>query len=185
MRPAFRSTLFIAALLVASTISLVAGAALSNTGRARVRFTAIGPAGMKIVGKTSELQIVDDGKMVMVKVPLRHLKTGIGLRDRHMRDKYLEVGRYPDTRLAVARSALQAPEDGASVEGDATGRLTLHGQTHGVRFHYRARNDGGVYHVSGSLRLNMKDYGITVPSYFGVSVKPVVRVGVHFQVADR
>src|SRR3954447_13789702 len=36
-----------------------------------------------------------------IKVDLQTLETGIGLRDRHMRDKYLEVGKGPDFSVAT------------------------------------------------------------------------------------
>jgi hypothetical protein len=47
----------------------------------------IGP----IVGKTSELNVIDDAKTVRIAVLWGNLTTGIGLRDKHMRETYLET----------------------------------------------------------------------------------------------
>ena len=46
---------------------------------------------------------------VVITVPLANLSTGIGLRDHHMKEKYLEVQKYPSATLTIARSALKFP----------------------------------------------------------------------------
>lgn len=181
----FSNTLVLGgALLVGATTALVAGAQLSAAGTPDVRFVAVGPVGMKIEGKTSDLKVADDGKTITVDVPLAHLKTGIGLRDRHMRDKYLQVDKYPDAKLTVERSALHLPADGATLDADAPGRLVLHGHAKNVTFHYSAHRAGNSYSVSGRVHVDMHDYGIEVPSYLGVTVKPGVAVNVRFSASD-
>ncbi len=162
-----------------------AGAALSAQPGARVSFTSVGPAGMKIVGTTSELITTDDGQSVTVTVTLTHLSTGIELRDKHMREKYLEVQTYPTAVLTVPRAMLTFPAAGASLAGDPQATVTLHGQTRPTPFHFAATNDGGSYRVDATLHINMRDYGITVPSYLGVTVKPDVDIDVHFTALDR
>ena len=42
-------------------------------------------------GTTHQLRIEDDGTTLKITVSLAGLQTGIGLRDRHMREKYLQV----------------------------------------------------------------------------------------------
>lgn len=165
-----------APVLLSLLVPLAADARLSSAGGASVAFTAIGPAGMRIIGTSSELAVADDGQSVAITVPLAKLKTGIDLRDRHMRDKYLEVGRFPNAELVVARSAVHA-QDGA---GDAMGTMKLHGRTKSVPFHYVVHHEGSVLRVSGTVRVDMRDYGIDVPGYFGVKVKPEVDVDVKF-----
>jgi polyisoprenoid-binding protein YceI len=139
---------------------------------------------MRIVGTTKELTVDDDGANVRIIVPLANLQTGIGLRDRHMREKYLEVTQFPNAELQVARAALKLPAPGAEASADARGTLKLHGKTKEVAFRFSAKRDGSAYHVSGALRVNMNDFGIEAPSYLGVSVKPDVDVDVRFDAAD-
>ncbi len=162
-----------------------ADATLSAQPGSSVSFTAAGPAGMKIVGTTSELAAGDDGQSVTITVTMTHLATGIELRDKHMREKYLEVQTYPTATLTVPRAALVFPAAGATQTGDSQGSLTLHGQTHPSTFHYSATNNAGAYKVDATVRVNMHDFGITVPSYLGVTVKPDVDVEVHFTATDR
>ena len=87
--------------------------------------------------------------------------TGIRLRDKHMKEKSLEVQKYPNAELRVARTALQLPKG-----GDATGAVTLHGQTRNVPFHYVAKPDGDTWKINGAMRIDIKQFGIEVPSYY-------------------
>jgi polyisoprenoid-binding protein YceI len=172
-----------AALLAMVTFSLVAAAKLSRTGDATTSFTAAGPAGMNIVGQTKDMAVADDGTTVTVTVPLANLTTGIELRDKHTKNA-LETGTYPNVELKVARSALKFPAGGAETSGDAPGKLTMHGQTKDVTFHYSAKLDGDTLSVKGSAQINLNDYNIKPPSYLGVSVKPDVGIATAFQAKD-
>jgi len=181
---ATRRSLFVAA-VSASLFSLsVAGhAALTSSSDAHVTFRASGPAGMTIQGTTTDLKVSEDGGNVVVDVPLANLNTGIDLRDHHMKEKYLEVPKFPSTTLVVARTALKFPPPDGHAEGDAQGTLKLHGQSRPVTFHYEAKGAPGGFAVQGKFRVNMNDFGITVPTYLGVTVKPDVDVSASFNVA--
>lgn len=163
----------------------LAEAKLARTAdKADVRFLATGPGGLKIDGSTNTLTIVDDGQLLKIFVPLNTLDTKIDLRNKHMREKYLQTEQYPNAELQVARSALKFPTAGASTSGDAPGTLTIHNTSRPVTFHYEAKADGTVLDVTGSIRLKMTDYGVTEPCYLGVCVKPDVDITVHFRATD-
>lgn len=172
--------------LLAVVVVLLVGHGVANAvvrkGPAHVRFVAIGPMGMKIEGNSTTLDVKDDGHTAVIAVPLAPLKTGIGLRDRHMRDEYLEVSRFPDARLAVDDGAARLPDDKPAVDAAVRGKLTLHGQTRAVLVHYHAARSRDGIDVTGTLHIDMTDYGIRVPSYYGVTVKPGVDIDVEFQV---
>jgi polyisoprenoid-binding protein YceI len=161
-----------------------ASAHLATSGEPSVSFTATGPAGMRFGGQSKDLTVQDDDAAIVVAVTLESFDTGITLRDKHMREKYFEVQKYPKAKLRVEHSALQLPDVNGDTSADAQGRLELHGQTHPVTFHYTAKR-GTDYAVSAKMRINMKDYGIDVPTYLGVTVKPDVDVEVKFHVVDR
>ena len=88
-------------------VSTVALAGWTKAGVGQATFSAIGTGGFKMEGKTPTVDVTDDGKVVTVVVGLTELVTGISLRDRHMRDKYLEVSKFPTTTLTVAIDALK------------------------------------------------------------------------------
>lgn len=174
-----------AAILVSALVAAAsADAAFQKTGDASVRFTASGPGGMVIEGKGSSLWTIDDGKTVRVVVQLTAITTGMALRDKHMKEKYLETGKWPDAELVVNRADLKLPSAGAGAPTSASGTLKLHGVNRGTKFTYTATRDGDLYKVNGTVHVNMKDHDIAEPGYLGVKVKPDVDVSVSFVVKD-
>jgi polyisoprenoid-binding protein YceI len=168
---------------LAVSVSAHARAALTGCTDCHVNFLASGPAGMKIEGSTPDLTIADQGDNIVITVPLANLTTGIGLRDRHMKEKYLEVAKYPSATLTVARSALKLPAGADKAEGDAPSTVNIHGQSRPVTVHYEAKRDGSTFSTRGKFHINMTDFGITVPSYLGVTVKPDIDINASFRAA--
>ena len=165
-------------------LSSAAVAAVSQTGPAAASFTGKGPAGFKLEGKSDQVIVKTEGTRVMVTVPLAKLDTGIDLRNRHMREKYLETDKYPNATLVVDRSSIKLPAEGASVQGTGTGEMTLHGKTKPVSFQYVIRRESGVYLAEGKVPLNIKDFDIFIPSYLGVTVKPEIETAVTFRFTE-
>lgn len=155
-------------------------AATRVTGEPTAGFHGRGPGGFSLQGTTHQLRVEDDGTLLKVVVPLAGLQTGISLRDRHLRERYLEVEKYPDAVLELPWSAVKLPSDGQTTEGTAPGKMTLHGKSHEVQVKYRVTRTGNRYQVTGNVPLNINDYGIDVPSYFGVTVQPDIDASASF-----
>jgi polyisoprenoid-binding protein YceI len=172
-------------ILAALFVPAIAGAQLKDLGSNDISFLATGPMGMKIKGSTSELALGDDGKVVDVQVPLAKLSTGIALRDKHMKEKYLEVQKYPTAELKVPKAMVHVPAAGQQLQGKFSAPLVLHGKTLEVIVGYTARRDGDRVHVDASFQIDMRRFGIEQPTYMGVTVKPQVDVEARFDVADR
>ena len=170
--------------MLALAVAAPASAALSTNGEAKVVFKAAGPAGLSFEGKGQDVKLKEEGNSVLVSVKLDGLVTGIELRDRHMKEKYLETAKYPTATLEVDKSKIHFPE-GSAVTGSADGKLTLHGVTRTVTVTYRADGDSKKAKVDGSMRFNMKDFMIEVPSYLGVTVKPTIDVEVKLGVVNK
>ena len=164
--------------------SVAAHARLARVAAPEIAFTLIGPAGMKINGTGNQLRVVDDGQSVKITVPLAAMKTGISVRDKHMHEKYLQTPNYPSSELTVSRSALKIPAEGANVNQETTGDLLLHGKHKPVNFRYTCTREGSKLKVHGAMHLNMNEFGIEVPVYLGVTVKPDVDVVANFEVTD-
>lgn len=171
-------------LLMFATVVAPADAALGRGRDAGVSFHATGPAGLKIEGKTNAFTVSEQGGKVHFVVPLAGLDTGIALRNKHMREKYLEVGKYPNAELVVERSALEMPADGTEASGSVAGMMTIHGRSRPVQVTYKAQRSGASLSISGGVHLNIKEFGIDVPSYLGVTVKPDIDVYVRARVDD-
>ena len=118
-------------------------------------------------------------------VNLRTLDTGIDLRNEHLRENYLQVGRGPGFDTATL-SAIDlngfnpaAPER----KGSFTGLLTLHGVTRPVTGAFDVRQAGAGLRVTASFPVDLTTYGIPKPRYLGVGVKDIVQVEVAFVVS--
>lgn len=159
---------------VLATTSALAG--WSKVGEGSAAFKGVGPAGFKIEGKTKSVDVKDDGKALTVTVSLKDLETGIELRDRHMREKYLEVDKHPDATLTVPLDAVKWPDDGKTSEGEAKGTFAVHGKSKEITFKYKVTNAQGTYAVEGEAPINFKDFEVNVPSYMGITVKPDITV---------
>jgi len=177
------SRLLVGAILGGALLVGADASAYTRTGAAEVSFHAKGTAGMQLVGKTSELELKEEGDHLLIRVPLANLDTGIALRNRHMREKYLEVARFPTADLRVAKADLAIPSSGEHA-GNAAGQFSLHGVTRPTKVAYRAVRTAHGWHVTGTLHVQMNDHGITIPSYFGVTVQPDVDVQVAFDAAE-
>jgi polyisoprenoid-binding protein YceI len=179
-----RRSILVTLALSVLCVSLVASAKLQSVGDADIRALAVGPAGMKINCRSSQLEAEEkDGKLV-ISAGLTDIKTGIGLRDKHLRD-YLETDKYPKAKLTVDKSKLKLPPNDKTTKGEATGQLSLHGVTKPFKFSYKANRTGSDYHVQGLAQIDLRDHDIKVPCYLGVCVQPEVKLKVKFKLRDK
>jgi polyisoprenoid-binding protein YceI len=118
-------------------------------------------------------------------VDLRTLETGIGLRNAHLREKYLEVdkGRGFDTATLSEIHLKGLNADAPEGKGSFTGSLTLHGASKMVTGAVDVRQASGGLRVKASFPVLLSDYSISKPRYLGVGVKDSVQVEVVFVVS--
>src|SRR4030095_12114989 len=108
-----------------------------------------------------------DGTLV---VDLRTLDTGIGLRNEHLRENYLEVGKGPGfdaatlSEIDLDKFDPDAPEG----KGSFTGLLTLHGVTKPVTGVVDVRQAGAGLRVQASFPVDLATYSIRTPPYLGL-----------------
>jgi polyisoprenoid-binding protein YceI len=149
----------------AMTSVVRASAGLSSAGDSTVKFEAQGPAGMKINGTSGGVRAAEaDGKIKIV-APTTGFQTGIGLRDKHLRD-YLESDKMPEAVLVVDRTKITLPTDAATT-GSVTADLSLHGVTRPTKVGYRITRGPNGYQVHGSIT-SASDFKIKKPCYLGV-----------------
>jgi polyisoprenoid-binding protein YceI len=162
----------------------LAAAKVSGASGSSVVFKATGPAGLNIEGKTSTLNVKEDGDTVTFTVPLNTVKTGIALRDEHMcKDKALDCAKHPTAELKIKRADIKL-EDGKETSGEAPGKMTLHGQTKDVKVKYKVKKAGGDVTVDANTTIKYTDYGIQKAEYLGAEVKPDVTLKVTSTLKD-
>lgn len=108
-------------------------------------------------------------------VDLMKLETGITLRDRHLRNNYLEVQKGPD--FAVAKMVNLKLEK-LPGKGTIRGLLTLHGQQREVTGVADIQPQGAGYRVEASFPVRISEFQIPEPTYLGVGVKDEITIRV-------
>jgi polyisoprenoid-binding protein YceI len=97
-------------------------------------------------------------------VDLNTLDTGIGLRNRHMRENYLHTDKFPKTHFAAKLvKAIKLNENEYNVE--AEGKFFVHGvEKQKVITGKLQKIDSENYKVSAEFVVALSDYNIEIPS---------------------
>lgn len=116
---------------------------------------------------------------------LSTIDTGISLRNQHLREKYLEVGKGQAFDKAVLSEIAVADAAGTDFQGKTafSGTLLLHGVRHAVSGTAEIRRAGTATQVDASFPLTLTDFSIVPPEYLGVGVANRVMVKVQLTVA--
>lgn len=179
-----RSTLAYSVLGLALLTPVVAAAALTSAGKSLARFSVSGPLGLQINGETSGVNVSESGGTITVKVPTGAFKTGMDLRDEHLKTT-LHAAEHPYAYLTVKRSELSFPTKDKPTKGTAKARFKLNGIEKPVVVNYSAKTkDDGVIRAAGDLTIDIQDYGIAKPCYLGVCTDTKVNIVVKFRAKD-
>jgi polyisoprenoid-binding protein YceI len=162
-------------LVVGAMLASAAFAGWSKQGEASTSFSGAGPAGFKIEGAITAVTVEDDGKAMTITSDLSTIETGIGVRNKHLKED-AEAEKFPKITLKIPADQFVAPADGKESEGDGKGTFGLHGQTKEITFHYKAKTKGNVTDVDASADVNVNDFGIKIRSYMGITVKPDIKI---------
>jgi polyisoprenoid-binding protein YceI len=185
--PRWTRVAWLLALLVLSPAARTPGADSSwHVARGDVRVACPLTVGGSFEAKTSAIQgTVTAGAAGAplggeLSVDLTTLDTGIGLRNEHMRNKYLEVGRGQGFDHAVLSGIRLGDADPKAFQGKTafTGTFLLHGTTKPVSGQATIRRDGAQVRVDASFPVTVSAFGIEKPQYLGVGVRDQVTVNV-------
>ena len=118
---------------------------------------------------------------IYFEVDLASLDTGIGLRNRHMRDNYLEVEDYPYATFSGAIDSVAATAPG-QFEVHASGVLAMHGRERSLSPPCEVSELGAGYRVACSFSVLLSDYQIKIPKIMFLKVADEVRIELEFAV---
>jgi polyisoprenoid-binding protein YceI len=115
-----------------------------------------------------------------LRVDLQTLETGIAIRDRHMRENYLEVEKGPEFAVATFE---QIRIDKLEGKTTFTGTLLLHGQRKEISGTADLQQRDGRIRVQAQFPIRVSEFQIPKPSYLGVGVRDEIQVKVTLTVA--
>lgn len=168
--------------LMMPSLAMAAVQKLSASG-GQVEFLAVGkPSFIKINGTgsaaTGTASLDGDKVQGNFSFDLTTLNTKIAKRDEHMKEKYLQVDKFPKATLELKSVK---PIAGWSVkkpkldEADFEGVLTLHGQTQPVKGKFSISDKSAV---DVAFKIKLTDFKVDIPSFAGITVADEVEVKV-------
>jgi len=136
-------------------------------------------------GKTSDVTgtIVADptnpaGASVQLTINVDSLDTGVGLRNKEMRERYLETNKFGSASFqSISVAAPPSIAANQPIEIRVIGEMTLHGVTKRMTIPVRVVliPDGRI-HATSNFKIHMPDFGISVPHSILVTVNDEVPV---------
>jgi polyisoprenoid-binding protein YceI len=166
-----------------------------NTGT--IKFYAVGnPSAIHIdgvgTGPEGKLEVVADDKSSKIAgqfvFDLNSLNSGIEMRDSHMKEKYLEVEKYPLAKFTIETINL----DGNILKNfnksnlSFSGVLNLHGKDKPIsgvtEFKTIAKDD---LRVIAKFKVKASDFNIDIPSFAGIVVTDEIDIEVEAQAVTK
>ncbi len=167
----------------------LAAAQLELVPSSVVEYTASDPAGSwsgraPVAGLAFTLD-PQNVRAASLSVTLRpgQFDSGNFIRDANARRAVFETAAYPDIRfdLTRARTAANRLADGATLQVELSGTLTMHGVTREVTTTATVSRAGATVRATGAFQVLLSDYAMKRPSFFGTSVDDAVQVAFDVQ----
>jgi polyisoprenoid-binding protein YceI len=112
-------------------------------------------------------------------VDLNTLDTGIGLRDKHMRDNYLETEKYPFAEFTGKFNAIPGLTIGSKTPVTANGKFKIHGVERQIQVKGTlSKNVKGELELDAGFDVLLSDYKIPVPKlvFYELAEKQTVTI---------
>jgi len=121
------------------------------------------------------------GSELHFEVELASLDTGIGLRNRHMRDNYLQVEKYP---YAVFSGSIAQVEStgGDTLQVTAKGEMQIHGKKKQMSIPCTVNSEDSGYRVHGAFTVLLSDFDISIPKIMFLQLDNEIHLEVDFAV---
>lgn len=120
-----------------------------------------------------------DSSQFYFEVDLNSLDTGIGLRNRHMRENYLHTKKYPYASYTGEIESVERASDSTFLVACA-GQMTIHGVTRDLRAVDTVVVRGGGYRVSVGFPIALPDYDIEIPKLMFLKINETVQLHLSF-----
>jgi polyisoprenoid-binding protein YceI len=114
-------------------------------------------------------------------VDLNSIDTGIGLRNRHMRENYLETDKYPFAhfkgKLVKAEKTSEGP-----VDVTADGTMFIHGVEKQISINGKMISDGNDFRLQADFITPLTDYNIEIPKLMFFKIDENMKLKVDFYI---
>ena len=113
-------------------------------------------------------------------VPVASLRTGIKLRDEHMRKYIFETadGEQPDVQFSAKHAQCSQTPNTGVYTCLTSGVLSIRGTARPIQLELKVSKNGDGFKVTADTMVTLSSYGIERPSQFGVKTEDTVRIHV-------
>jgi polyisoprenoid-binding protein YceI len=140
----------------------------------------------EFTGKSSDLNgLIDLEKNLLdFFIDLNTIKTGIGLRDRHMRENYLETKKFP---FAEFTGQINSPKElikGQSIKVTAKGKFKIHGVEREIEVPGTLTlTDGNSIQLDATFKILLSDYQISIPTivFYELAEEQIITINVRLK----
>lgn len=175
-------------ILLFQTVTLAKNLEVDTTRQNEVNFLANSTFGdvegitHKIAGYVKwEGEDTLSGSEIYFEVPLDSIDTGVGLRNKHMREKYLETEKYPKAIFEGRISSWTADRtDSNKFRVSSEGTLSIHGVEKTIFVSGTFTKEENHYRVQYFFPLNIKDFNIKKPRFLLVSMDQNIHLKLDF-----
>lgn len=131
-----------------------------------------------------ENNILTANSSLYFEVDLNTLDTGIGLRNRHMRENYLQTDKYRFASFKGKITNVTAVSQG-SFKVDVDGAMTIHGVTQSIKITGTlAKTDESSYNLKSDFTVKLSSYNIEIPSIMMVKLSEVIELHLNFNLQE-
>jgi polyisoprenoid-binding protein YceI len=102
-------------------------------------------------------------------------------RDFFIRTIYLQTDRYPNADFTSTSASIPSGIESGPITVTVAGKLTVHGVTKPVTTQLQAQRNAGGVEVAGSMNVDMRDFGVEVPSISFTKAESGVVIEYHLQ----
>lgn len=161
--------------------SFLWGESLIVQPESKIAFSAVGKPGfIRISGEGAEasgrLQYDNASLSGDILFAIKSISTGIDMRDSHLKEKYLEIAKFPEAKLTFVNLKIPSLEE---KELKWTGKLSLHGKEHEVSGEAELHcKDFKPCEVKTSFPIMLEDFAVDIPTYAGITVAKKVDIEV-------
>jgi len=113
-------------------------------------------------------------------VDLNTIDTGIGLRNRHMRDNYLETEKFQYALFKGTVTSVDTLDDGKTLNVVVDGMMTLHGIDHQYEITGSVSHDGETLQVYSDFEVLLTDHKITIPKLMFLKISEIIQIELDF-----
>ncbi|MBI3124044.1 MAG: YceI family protein [Ignavibacteriales bacterium] len=137
--------------------------------------------------------------MGKVKVAVNNIKTGIDLRDEHLRSEmWLNSSKYPSIEFqltGIKNASSKKLNDGQKVNATLVGKFSAHGVTKDIEVpatltylkeseRTKSRTPGNLLVVNTEFSIKLSDYGIMIPPMVAGKLGEEVKITTNFVASD-